>query len=382
MAKTILYFQGSRCEADQKKLAGLTHFVTSQGWRILILKAPRKREILHRLLDFWKPDGAVIGTRHESPELDGIPTVIMGTPPRNYEGKSHFVTHDSAATAALAAKELLSLGYQDYAFAGAINGEGWSSARQKCFERCLRLHEKGCRVFTPNRTDETDTIALQRHLRAWIGALPRPCALFAANDIIGRAVLDAAAAIGLRVPQDLAVCSVDNDEQICLSTTPTMTSIEPDYIRGGHLAGVLFKEIFDNPRRKVSRAPVLFGPVTVRRRGSTRILGRRDKTVNDALDYIRENFNRGIDVRDVAKLFPCSRRMAEIRFKKITGNTILAEILFARLEFAQSLLRRPGLSLEAVASLSGWKTYSVFRKYYLKATGQTPKDARRHAPRR
>lgn len=364
--------------ADLKKFEGLSRFAASEGWRITLLKMPASKKALNRLLDFWKPDGIVINIENDGAFVGNIPSIIMGMPPKRYRGNSRFVTNDAEATASLAAKTLISLGYPHFAFVGAPQGEEWSPARHQAFENILKMHERPCLAFTPSNQDAASILSLQKRLRKWLKELPKPCALFAANDSIGQAVLDAAAATGIRIPRDLAVCSVDNDEQICLSTTPTLSSIEPDYFRGGFLAGTLFKEIFSHPQKNIPRTPILFGPVTLHRRGSLRARTYHDKTVNDAIDYIHENFSRCINVTDVIKLFPCTRRMAEIRFKRATGHAILEEILATRIEFAKSLIHRPGLSLDDIATLSGWKTYGVFRKYFLKATGMTPRKARKN----
>ena len=72
-------------------------------------------------------------------------------------------------------------------------------------------------------------------------------------------------------------------------------------------------------------------------------------------------------------MFPCSARMAQIRFRKVTGQTIQDAILASRLEFAQTLLKRPGIMLEAVATFSGWKSYSVFRRHFIRMTGLSPR---------
>ena len=43
---------------------------------------------------------------------------------------------------------------------------------------------------------------------------------------------------------------------------------------------------------------------------------------------------------------------------------------------AKALMRRPGLKLEAIAPLSGWKTYSVFRRRFAAACGLPPSQWR------
>ncbi|MBO4709946.1 MAG: helix-turn-helix transcriptional regulator [Kiritimatiellae bacterium] len=47
------------------------------------------------------------------------------------------------------------------------------------------------------------------------------------------------------------------------------------------------------------------------------------------------------------------------------------------MELAQSLLKRPGIMLEAVAMFSGSKTYSVFRRHFIRMTGLSPRAWRK-----
>lgn len=374
MSKTILYFQGTKCEANIRKLAGLTRFANAQGWTISILRKPDKRDSVRKIIEFWKPDGVIANLDCDPHDFGKTPVVIMSTPPRHLRGKAFFIVHDAKATTALAAKELLRLGYPNYAFAGANDGEEWSPAREAAFRDILKLHDLTCTSFVPGRNERTDSIALQSRLRKWLAALPKPCSLFAANDIIGRSVLAAAQAIGIKVPEELAVCAVDNDEEICLNTVPTMSSVQPDFDRGGLLAGLLFKEIFDHPGLKPRTD--FFGPLDVQRRGSTRLYPYEDKLIAQAIEYIHKEVSRSVTVEQVAKQFPYSKRMVEIRFKKVTGHTVQEEILAARTELAMTLLKRPTLTLETVAGLSGWKTYGVFRRHFRKTTGLSPKEWR------
>lgn len=371
MSKTILYFQGAKCAANRKKLAGLTRFANAQGWTVSILSKPSKSDSMKQILDFWKPDGVVANLDCDPRDFGNVPVIIMSTPPKGYHGKVFFIVHDSAATTALVAKELLRLGYPNYAFAGAIDGQAWSPAREEAFRKILRLHGYGCSTFIPGPKDRADSIALLARLRKWLLSLPKPCSLFAANDDIGRSVLAAAKANGIRVPEDLAVCAVDNDEEICLNTVPTLTSVQPDFDLGGTLAGLLFKEIFENPGLRPRQD--LFGPLDILRRSSTRLCPYEDPLVAKAIEFIRKEVQSGVTVTMVANQFPCSKRMTEIRFKRATGHTVQEEILAARTELAYTLLRRPNITLDAVANLSGWKTYGVFRRHFSRLTGLSPR---------
>ena len=69
-------------------------------------------------------------------------------------------------------------------------------------------------------------IDIQHELTVWLKSLEKPLGLMAANDARARHVLVACQAIGLRVPEDVAVLGVDNDEVICELTDPPLSSIE------------------------------------------------------------------------------------------------------------------------------------------------------------
>ena len=54
----------------------------------------------------------------------------------------------------------------------------------------------------------------------------------------------------------------------------------------------------------------------------------------------------------------------------------MSAILAERIETAKALMRRPGLKLEVIATLSGWKTYSVFRRHFTDVCGLSPSEWR------
>ena len=77
---------------------------------------------------------------------------------------------------------------------------------------------------------------LQGELIRWLAQLPKPLGLMACNDLRARHVLEACRTLGLRVPNDVAVLGVDNDEMICELTDPTLSSIDQAARRIGYEA--------------------------------------------------------------------------------------------------------------------------------------------------
>ena len=68
--------------------------------------------------------------------------------------------------------------------------------------------------------------------------------------------------------------------------------------------------------------------------------------------------------------------MAEIRFRKIIGHSILQEIRQVRLETAKRLLRNPGLGMNFIASNCGYNSPSAFSIFFRAETGQSPSSWR------
>lgn len=373
--RTILYFQESRCEADRLNIAGLTDSAHGHGWAVQILAAPADTATMRSLLKLWKPDGVVCDRRFAGMRaFASIPMVVISSPGNGRPGHAIYVANDPVPTASLAVEELRRLRYPHYAFAGACTDEPWCGEREGAFRATLARYGLDCQSFFPDAWEREDAPSRHKALRTWIAALPKPCALLAANDTVGRSVLAAAKALGIHVPDELAVCGVDNDMETCLNTSPTLTSVEPDFYSGGFLAG----EIIVRSAAKFADMPMVatFGALRVRRRESTSPSVVRDSLARKALSCIAEKAASGLTAADVVGLFECSRRSAEMRFRRATGMTIMEAILSERVETAKALMRRSDLKLEAISAMSGWKTYSVFRRHFTDVCGLPPSEWR------
>ena len=71
--------------------------------------------------------------------------------------------------------------------------------------------------------------------RQLLGALDRPTAIFAANDVSALATLEVAASLGLRVPEDVSVVGFDNIPESALCAPP-LTTVEQPIRTMGHRA--------------------------------------------------------------------------------------------------------------------------------------------------
>ena len=371
----VLYFQPTAKTSAPEKLTGVRDIMARCGHPVQIIEERPTARLVRELWDFWNPVGAIIDCGGEYNDIDATVfasrhVVFLGHNPDTLPRGCLLVSNDQTETARAATRELLSTGYTSFAFVHVPERKNWSDLRERGFSEALALNGRKCAVFAPPPA-KADTVKWMAGLRKFISSLPRPCAVFAANDKTAERVLAAAALEGASVPNDIAVIGVDNFIPICEHTTPQLSSIEPDFRRGGSLAAMmLLGAVLSDGRWRGSRTQ-MFGPLRVVRRASSHVLYATDKTVSEALDLIREESCSGLKAERVAALFPCSRRMADIRFRNATGHSMLEEIHAVQLERAKQLLANRTLPLKAVSDFCGFGHPNSFRKFFRRETGMT-----------
>ena len=221
-----------------------------------------------------------------------------------------------------------------------------------------------------SRVPSTDSTRWQRELREFVRGLPRPCALFVANDSTAAEVLTAAEFVGVKVPDELSVLGVDDAASICECTEPSLSSVKPDFRRGGELAALLLAARLRDGAAFRGERRLTFGPLAVVRRASTRRLAAEDAAVSAALGLIRREACSGLSAKAVLGQFPCSRRMAEARFRKAVGHSVMDEMHAVRLERAKQLLAGT-MPLKAISDFCGFGSPNSLRKFFKARTGVT-----------
>ncbi|HEY1108871.1 MAG TPA: substrate-binding domain-containing protein, partial [Opitutaceae bacterium] len=219
-----------------------------------------------------------------------------------------------------------------------------------------------------------DVAAHARALRAWVDALPKPVGIMAAYDIRGQQVLDACRSASLAVPSDVAVIGVDNDALLCDLASPPLTSVIPNAHRAGYEAAALLEKLMAG--RKVPATAHLIPPLGVAARQSTDVLAVDDRDVARAVQFIREHACEGINVSDLLRTVPLSRRVLEQRFQKLLGRTPREEILHVRLARVRQLLGETDLPLYLIAERTGFEHVEYLSVVFKRETGQTPSEYR------
>ena len=332
--ETILFFISSTRHTCGTRLEGIYRYARVRDWHVQVVERAFREVNVKRQLDFWQPVGVIAECGSGASELNAesfgtVPAVYFDAD-RAVHGPGCYVTLDSEKVGALAAEHLLSLDLPHYAFA---------SFRLPLF---------------------------------WV---PRPCGIFAANDYVGEEIINICARMGISVPGDIAVLGVDDDEQICENTMPTLSSIAPDFAHGGYLAAEMLGRLIDGERPR--KTFLRYEPGTVVVRQSTRHIACNRERLADAVEMIRRRACEGISVKDVASYIGVPRRTAEVQFRAATGRSIHEEIDEVRFAKVLSLLRNPRQTLDAIPDLCGFSTRVALRKAFKLRTGLSMREWRK-----
>ncbi len=342
---------------------GILRYVRLRGpWQLYRMEGrPGEQKLLN--LKRWGCTGIITGlcspaearfivrTRVPVVVFEPSPEMRLRTHPLANRACSLF---NSYAVGKMAADYFLKRHYAHFAYVGDTRNLYWSQERQAGLCETARSAGAACSVYgTPSPKERLDWTAEQPRMGAWLKALPKPVALFAAMDGRARQVLDACMAADIAVPDEVAVLGVDDDPFICEATFPTLSSIQTN----GQQVGFLLAEHLDALMRgKRKRKQTLrVTPTRVVSRRSTEATAIPDRQIARALAFIwKEAGYQPIQVPDVVREIGSSRRFAEIRFRNVVGRTIMEEIRRVKLERVCALLSETNLTIGDITRQCGF----------------------------
>jgi LacI family transcriptional regulator len=283
----------------------------------------------------------------------GIPTVeVFGD--RQDLGLPQ-VGNDDFSIGKMAAEHLLQRRFGYFAFSG-YPGEFWVRERLRGFAATLQTSKfKVASFFCPRHHSSLSSWErTQEQLCDWLQQLKFPVGLMACSDRHAHRILDACRRVGLRVPEDVAVIGVDNDEEICMISTPSLSSVIDDAERVGYEAARLLDQLMSGKSPSPKNQVVHIAPIGVAVRRSTEILVTADALMGEVMRFMQQEAGNGIKVNNVLKKFGISRAAFYQRFQKAYNRSPHEELLRIRLEKVKQLLRQTELSLEQIADRCGF----------------------------
>lgn len=285
------------------------------------------------------------------------------------------VCNDEAGVARAAAEHLLSRGLRHFAFVGwdAVDDgiSVWETQRRDVFADVVKRAGFEAVIYAwPRRRVDRARGREQKALARWLKSLPRPVGIMASNDQRARHVIEAARLAGLRVPDDLAVIGVDDDETLCELSTPSISSVALNTDQIGFKGAEVLDQLMQG--KKVARSPVFVPPLGVIARKSTDLLAMADPIVVAAVRFMEANLSAPIRVADALRAVQVSRKTLEVRFAKSLGRTPHEELQRRRLEKVKLLLQQTAWPLKQIARAAGFTYVEHLHLMFRRAVGTTP----------
>ena len=275
-----------------------------------------------------------------------------------------FVRNDDVDIGRFGATYLTSLGLaRSYGFVDWAATGYASILRREGFMARFNGTDADVRIYSPTADLEKGSLEDISALAKWLSSLPKPTAVMAVHDLRAIHVIEAAAMANIRIPRDLALIGVDNDELLCDTTEPTLTSIAPDHIRLGELAAETLNALMNGTRRR--HALTLRSSVkTIVERQSAKPVTPASRLVEQATAFIRRNALKGIGAMDVVNHLGVSRRLADMRFRQFTGQSILSAILKIRLDEVKRRLRDTDTPIAKITANCGFHGENYAKKLF------------------
>ena len=281
-----------------------------------------------------------------------------------------FVNDDAKEIAQSAAKHLMSCpGVRSFGFVPSRAPTRWSHDREAAL--AAELHQKKNLLSVYDGPGDS-----REALGKWLQALERPSAVLAAFDDRARDVLEACRANEIDVPGQLSVLGIGNDEPICEMSVPALSSVDVDFEREGYIAARELQAMMLR-RRAPARREILCGVKEVVFRASTSAMKTPAALVQRAKEYIDRHALEGITAADVVARLHVSRSLADLRFREVTGTSILEAILARRLGEVKRLLRETNLRISEIAARCGYRDANYLKNLFKKRTGMSMREWRR-----
>lgn len=377
--KILLLINSSRAY-DRGLIRGITQYANINGPWHFYRDAPfyinSSIDNLLGIIKRNKINGIIMREHPNLKEIIDLEIPVILSPYRNRVNNIINVYSDDKMIGEWAAEYFLERGYSNFAFLG-FKGLFWSVNRYKAFS--LALKQKGYSTYALIRDEkhlkrfwfrEPDNIA------KWLKTIPKPLALFTATDEMSQLTIEATKNAGIKVPEEVAVLGVDNDELICDLSTPPLSSIDHNPQLAGYMSAKALHHQIDG--KNFSFEDIVAPPVRIITRQSSDITAINNPEIVKAFHFIRQTApKKNITINDVVLNTIISRRSLEILFSKHFNKTIHDIINETRINRICDLLLNSNFSISEIAYSMGFNGLDNFSAYFKNYNGLSPSEFRK-----
>ena len=364
----VLVVSSTIYKANADYLAGILRYASSRpDWRLWLFN-PRAGESFGNVLPPHRASGIIANGLDEIPQETLRPrnprACVIICDGNQVPGASSVVC-DNDEVARAAAELFLARKFRNFAFVESPRPDVFSRKRRDAFEDAVR---PTCASFSSRPAGVPD-------FARWLKRLPRPCALFAANDRIAKVAADVCRFSGIRVPQEIAILGVDDEEMVCNFTSPTLSSVRPAFETGGYMAAELLDSIMRGKTREA--AHLRYGVTGIVERDSTAISSAEVSSSSALEAYIRQHAKA--DMTAEAAVRAVGRDGVRIRraYREAYGRTVCRGIQEARLREVQKLLQKTRVPIGDIGAMCGFGNSRYLKELFKSRFGMTMREWRR-----
>ena len=357
---------------DYRIHRGVAQVAREAGWQLNCPKDPVTNE---GILRDWKGDGciALLQCRETLDYFrsNRIPLVDIGLGEHGLPIPR--VVTDNEAIGRLAADHFTDHGYREVF---VLSPGGIPMFQERLDALRARLEEEGGSVhilktaerMQPSVLDELRQIAKDRGLELKEMSI----GFFAYWDGMAAEMISLCLTHDLRVPENIAVLGVDNDDLTNAGLTVGLSSIETDQEGLGQRAAGMLRQLLDDPKDGPDNMIVRHPPLQVIVRQSTDCYAVSNPLVANALHFIQSNFPKGIQATDVAAAMGVSQQGLQKAFATHYTRSPGKEIRHQRVQAASHLLSTTDATLDEVARNCGYYSVDTLISAFRSKHGTTP----------
>ena len=312
-----------------------------QSYKIILWDL-EKLQLINKL-KAWQPDCIVTNESDLIPEFltFGIPILVTPAKKKLVPGVINILA-DDAKVGHIGAKYFIDKGFKYFELEALLNDQ-WQ--------------ENPARIIN------------------WMKNLPKPVAIMACSDEFGIHIIEAANLGEIKIPEEIALLGVDNDEFVCNLYNPPMSSIDQEPEKVGFEVGQYIRSLI---RYGLKKGKTILGTnFRVVTRRSTDFFAVDDAQIKKAMHFIQKMaIEKAITVDDVVSSTSLSRRLLEIRFRRMLNRSIHEEIKRIRIEDISNKLILTNLPINEIAYSMGFSSLTSFSVYFKKVKKITPMELR------
>lgn len=378
--RVLLLIESSR-RSGRQLIRGIVNYANLHGvWRFY--REPpfyreRRDDSIIEYIQRVKPHGIIARDTEKSKfllDLD-IP-IILSVSYKKDRPSEHVISCDNHGVSKMAVDHFFERGYRSFAFCGYGN-LCWSREREQYFRQILQDLGYELDTFNIRSAMRTRRANVEKKLLQWLCSLPKPIAMLACNDECASEVIDACHVGEINVPEEISLVGVDNDEMICELSSPKLSSVSLNDEQNGYAAADRLYKMMNG--QEVASEPIIAAPLNLIVRESSDILAISDQQVAKAVQFIRQNNHRLLQVENVldCQEITVSRRALERRFQQALGHSIYKEILKNRVSRVSRMLVSTNSSITEIARKMGYSNIDHVSRWFRNETGMSLREFRK-----